>query len=88
MSSVSAVRYLPPCFIDVATGAKWVGSTCESSSVSAVCVFFLRHTRRFGLVPSVLPDVFFSCALFVGVIHICLSGAYPLSPSLGEVAEL
>ena len=88
MSSVSAVRYLPPRFIDVATGAKWVGSTCESSAVSAVCVFCLRHTRRFGLVSRVLPDVFFSRALFAGVIHICLSGAYPRFPRLGEVAEL
>ena len=87
MSSVSAVRYLPPCFIGVATGAKWVGSTCESSSVSAVCVFCLRHTRRFGLGPSVLPDAFFNCAFFAGVIHICLSGAYPRSPRLGGVAE-
>ena len=34
------------------------------------------------------PDVFFSCAFFAGVIHICLSGAYPRSPRLGEVAEL
>ena len=44
MSSVSAVRYLPPYYIDVATGAKWVGSTCESSSVSAVCVLPASYT--------------------------------------------
>ena len=54
-----------------------------------LCVFCLRHTRRFGLVPSVLSDVFFSCVFFAGVIHIyvCLPGAYPRSPRLGEVAE-
>ena len=44
MSSVSAARYLPPYYIGVATGAKWVGSTCESSSVSAVCVLPTSYT--------------------------------------------
>ena len=44
MSSASAVRYLPPYYIDVATGAKWVGNTCESSSVSAVCVLSTSYT--------------------------------------------
>ena len=86
MSSVSAVRYLPPRFIDVATGAKWVGSTCESSSVSAVCVLPASYT---AVRPSTkcIAGCFFSCAFFAGVIHICIPGGSPRSPRLGEVAE-
>ena len=44
MSSTSAVRYLPPYYIDVDTGAKWIGNTCESPSVSAVCVLPTSYT--------------------------------------------
>ena len=39
-----------------------------------VCFACVIH-GRFGLVPSVLPDVFFSCAFFAGVIHICLASS-------------
>ena len=35
---------LSPYYIDVATGAKWVGNTYESSSVAAVCVMPTSYT--------------------------------------------
>ena len=89
MSSVSAVRYLPPRVTSMLLLAPSGLAVPASRRLFQLCVCFACVIHgRFGLVSRVLPDVFFSRAFFAGVIHICLSGAYPRSPRLGEVAEL